>query len=65
MIVKISKSEEFQKKLKKEGRFRYFGSKKDLEIQSAINTVMRKVRREYIIKNAKAIESASKRVFNA
>ena len=58
MIKKISKIEEFEKKLKEEGKIFYLDSPKDITIMVKMNKDLEEFRREYRRKSWLSEQSA-------
>jgi len=60
MAIYLNRRKEILEKLKAEGKVRVCNTEEDYRISEEINKQVRKARRDFLIKQAKSWESASK-----
>ncbi|MBI2056969.1 hypothetical protein HYT91_01815 [Candidatus Pacearchaeota archaeon] len=65
MIKQINKTDEFFKKLEREGKVKYLDSPEDLKTMEEMNKSMEETRRDFLYKNAMSERSARECYFTA
>lgn len=63
MIIKISKTDEIEKKLREEGKIRTLDKKEHIAAMVVMNEKMREVHRDFLKKSAASYKSAKKVIF--